>query len=34
MQSLARFVGQVPIHERPIELHNLLLETEQLSAES
>ena len=33
MKALARFVGPVPIQDHPIELHNLLLEAEQLSAE-
>ena len=33
MKALARFVGAVPGHDHSIELHNLLLETEQLSAE-
>ena len=33
MKALARFVGPVPSHDQSIELHNLLLETEQLSAE-
>ena len=33
MKALARFVGPVPGHDQSIELHNLLLETEQLSAE-
>ena len=33
MKALARFVGPVPGHDHPIELHNLLLEAEQLSAE-
>src|SRR5258708_12672330 len=32
MKALARFVGPVPGHDQSIELHNLLLETEQLSA--
>src|SRR4030088_646999 len=33
MKALARLVGSVPGHDHPIELHNLLLEPEQLSAE-
>src|ERR1700694_5050346 len=33
MKALARLVGSVPGHDHPIELHNLLLEAEQLSAE-
>jgi hypothetical protein len=33
MKALARLVGTVPGHDHPIELHNLLLEAEQLSAE-
>ncbi len=33
MKALARFVGAVPDHDHPIELHNLLLEAEQLIAE-
>src|SRR6476646_4031153 len=33
MKALARFVGPVPSHDQSIELHNLLFETEQLSAE-
>src|ERR1019366_5085155 len=32
MKALACFVGPVPGHDHPIELHNLLLEAEQLSA--
>ena len=33
MKALARFVGSVPGHDHPIELQNLLLEAEQLTAE-
>ena len=33
MKPLARFVGAVPDHDHPIELHDLLLEAEQLIAE-
>jgi hypothetical protein len=33
MKALARLVGPVPGHDQPIELHDLLLEAEQLSAE-
>jgi hypothetical protein len=33
MKALARFVGAVPDHDHPIELHDLLLEAEQLIAE-
>src|SRR3981081_3696945 len=33
MKALARLRGSVPGHDHPIELHNLLLEAEQLSAE-
>ena len=33
MKALARFVGPVPDHDHPIELHDLLLEAEQLIAE-
>ena len=33
MKALARFVGSVPDHDHPIELHDLLLEAEQLIAE-
>src|SRR5258708_38918961 len=33
MKALARLVGPVPGHDHPIELQNLLLEAEQLSAE-
>ena len=33
MKALARLVGPVPSHDHPIELQNLLLEAEQLSAE-
>jgi len=33
MKALARLVGTVPGHDHPIELHNPLLEAEQLSAE-
>ena len=33
MKPLARFVGPVPGLDQSIELHNLLLETEQLIAE-
>ena len=32
MKALARFVGPVPGHDQSIELHNLLLESEQLGA--
>src|SRR4029079_9127655 len=33
MKALARFIGPVPSHDHPIELHNLLLQDEQLGAE-
>jgi hypothetical protein len=33
MKALARLVGPVPRHNHPIELQDLLLEVEQLSAE-
>ena len=33
MKALARLVGSVPGHDHPIELHNLLLEADQLIAE-
>ena len=33
MKALARFVGSVPDHDHPIELHDLLLEAAQLIAE-
>jgi len=33
MKAPARLVGPVPGHNHPIELQNLLLEAEQLSAE-
>ena len=33
MKALARFVGAVPDHDHPIELHDLRLEAEQLIAE-
>ena len=33
MKALARLVGPVPGHDHPIELHNLLLEAEELSTE-
>src|ERR1700720_1541552 len=33
MKALARWVGPVPGHDHPIELQDLLLEVEQLSAE-
>jgi hypothetical protein len=33
MKALARFVGAVPDHDHPIELHDLLFEAEQLIAE-
>ena len=33
MKALARFVGAVPDHDHPIELHDLLLDAEQLIAE-
>jgi hypothetical protein len=33
MKTLARLVGPVPSHDHPIELQNLLLESEQLSTE-
>src|SRR5437764_13190395 len=33
MKALARLVGPVPGHDHPIELQNLLLDTEQLSTE-
>src|SRR5258705_5544904 len=33
MKALARLVGPVPGHDHPIELQDLLLEAEQLSAE-
>src|SRR5436309_10017305 len=33
MKALARLVGPVPGHNHPIELQDLLLDTEQLSAE-
>ena len=33
MKTLARLVGPVPGHDHPIELQNLLLESEQLSTE-
>ena len=33
MKALARLVRPVPSHDQPVELQNLLLETEQLSAE-
>jgi hypothetical protein len=33
MKALARLVGPVPSHDHPIELHNLLLEAEELSTE-
>src|SRR4051812_47600430 len=33
MQALARFVGSVPGRDHSVELQNLLLEAEQLSAE-
>src|SRR6476661_138499 len=33
MKALARLVGPVPGHDQPIELHNLLLEAEELSTE-
>ena len=33
MKALARLVGPVPGHDQPIELQDLLLEAEQLSAE-
>ena len=33
MKALARFVGPGPSHDQSIELHNLLFESEQLSAE-
>ena len=33
MKALARFVGAVPDHDHPIELHDLLLEAEQLITE-
>lgn len=32
MKALTRLIGSVPIHDHPIELHNLLLEVEQLRA--
>jgi hypothetical protein len=34
MKALARLVRPVPSQDHPIELHNLLLEAEQLGAES
>ena len=34
MRAPARLVGPVPSQDHPIELHNLLLEAEQLSAKS
>jgi hypothetical protein len=33
MKALARLVGPVPGHDHPIELHNLLLEAEELGTE-
>jgi hypothetical protein len=33
MKAFARLVGPVPGHDHPIELQDLLLEAEQLSAE-
>jgi hypothetical protein len=33
VKALARLVGSVPGHDHPIELQELLLEAEQLSAE-
>ena len=33
MKALARLVGPVPGHNHPIELQDLLLDTEQLSTE-
>ena len=33
MKTLARLAGPVPRHDHPIELHNLLLEAEELSTE-
>ncbi|MEA2958337.1 MAG: hypothetical protein QOJ58_3843 [Alphaproteobacteria bacterium] len=33
MKAFARLVGPVPGHDHPIELHNLLLEADQLIAE-
>jgi hypothetical protein len=33
MKALARLVGPMPGHDQPIELQDLLLEAEQLSAE-
>src|SRR5712671_5966855 len=33
MKALARLIGPVPGHDHPIELQNLLLQAEQLSAE-
>jgi hypothetical protein len=33
MEAFARLVGPVPGYDHPIELHNLLLETDQLIAE-
>ena len=33
MKALARFIGPVPGHDHPIELHNLRLQAEQLGAE-
>src|SRR5258706_6390435 len=33
MKALARLAGPVPRHDHPIELHNLLLEAEELSTE-
>ena len=33
MKAFARLVGPLPGQDHPIELHNLLLEAEQLSAE-
>jgi hypothetical protein len=33
MKALACFVGAVPDHDHPIEIHDLLLEAEQLIAE-
>jgi hypothetical protein len=33
MKALARLVGPVPGHDHPIELQNLLLDTEQVSTE-
>ena len=33
MKALARLAGPVPRHDHPVELHNLLLEAEELSTE-